>query len=186
MLRSILLLTTCAGMALSAIAAPMRHPITTDRVAAAVSVAGFRVSPDQVTLLSDVVATTDAPQLRVRSIEPSGERHAIARLECAEADQCLPFFVRLRFSPQPEAATSSASDRSSASAEPAKIQAAPIVAHRGSSMTLLLDSGHVHITLQVTSLENGTAGQQIRVADKDHHLVYTAQVVSETVARGRF
>ena len=62
--------------------------------------------------------------------------------------------------------------------------AAPVV-RRGASAMLLLDGDHVQIKIPVTCLENGTTGQTIQAADKDHHQVYTAQVVSENLLRGR-
>ena len=60
-----------------------------------------------------------------------------------------------------------------------------IVIRSGSSATLLLDGGHVHIRIPVTCLENGSTGQTIRATDKDRRRVYKAQVVANGVLQGR-
>ena len=178
--------TLGASVALPAMAATERHVVTTEQIAAAVSSAGMQVSPEQVSLLATVVASTPDPQLKVRSIEPSGQQRAIARLECADREQCLPFFVAIRLNGQHDAGSSNTDKPAAPTVIPAKMQAAAPVVRRGASAMLLLDGDHVQIKIPVTCLENGTTGQTIQAADKDHHQVYTAQVVSENLLRGRF
>lgn len=50
-------------------------------------------------------------------------------------------------------------------------------------MILLMDGNHIHIKLSVISLENGSAGQTIRVSSQDRRQVYTAQIVDGTLLR---
>jgi hypothetical protein len=80
----------------SAAAAQGRYVISTDQIAATMSRMGMQVSPQQVTLLSDVVATKVSPILKVRSIERWDDQRMMARMECENTVECLPFFYGLR------------------------------------------------------------------------------------------
>jgi len=166
------------ALALPAAGAPGRYAITAERVAAAVSNSGTQISADQVTMLANVVANVADPQLKVKSIDRAGNERAIARMECAVSRQCLPFVVALRVSAEPAAAISR-----TASFVPAR-PAAPIV-RSGEAAKLQLEGPHVHITLSVICLENGAAGQTIRVTTHDRHLSYRVRVMEDGTLEGR-
>jgi len=160
-------------------AATGHDSITKEQVAAAMSGAGMKVSADQVTLLTDVVAATPTPALKVESMERWGTDRMRVRLDCAKREDCLPFYVAVR-SMQGVAALPA----QAAAPMPAKVDPNSYVLRAGSSAILMLEGDHVHIRIPVVCLENGTPGQTIRVASKDHRLTYTAQVVDGTVLKG--
>jgi hypothetical protein len=177
--------TLCAAMALPAVAATPRYAITTDRIAAALANFGITVSPDQVTLLSSVVANTAEPQLKVRSVEPSGTQRVLARLECADNNQCLPFFVMVQLSAAAPPVPSQV-NRPVPSGDAAHPVSSALIVHSGSMVTLHLESGPVHISIPVTCLESGASGETIRAMDKSNRQVYRAQIVSKDALRGSF
>ena len=173
-----------AAMALPAAPAPGRAAITPAQIAAAITNAGVKVSAEQVTLLTEVTAASAAPGLEVQSMEPWGIRRMRVRLTCGASEQCLPFFVAVRFgnegATQPDSA---ASDRPPLAALPAATDPSSFAVRSGAKATLLLDSGHVHIRLIVVCLESGAAGQTIRVSSIDHRQTYRAKVVGDAVLR---
>jgi hypothetical protein len=184
--KSISVLILSAAMALPVAAASGRTAITTAQIAAAISASGAAVSPEQVTLLAEVVATTGNPALKVESIERWGDHRMKVRLACASNEECLPFLVAVHWNDETTAQPLLASaDRSAASASQAKAGANAVVLRAGTPAILLLDGDHLHIRLLVTCLENGAAGQTIRVSSKDHLQTYTAEVVDGTLLRGR-
>jgi hypothetical protein len=180
-----------AGVILSAIAASPafaatgRDSITKEQVAAAMSGAGLHVSPEQVMLLTDVTASTNAPALRVESMERWGDDRMRVRLDCAKQEDCLPFYVAVRW-PQADSAQTAqvGSTRPLAAIVSASPEPKSYAVRAGSPAILLLDGDHVHIRISVVCLENGVAGQTIRVASKDHQKTFTAEVVDGTVLRG--
>jgi len=185
MKRNLVILSSVMFFAAAAPAAgPSRYPISTEQIAATVNRIGMQITPAQVTLLSDVVATTTAPQLAVRSIEPWGKRRMMARLECQSRDQCLPFLVGIQTgddNPLPSGPLPMANSTVISTPSAPKSYAVKT----GSPATLELDGEHVHIRISVVALENGTLGQTVRVSVKDRHLVYVAQVVDNNIVKGK-
>jgi hypothetical protein len=174
-----------AAMASTATAAPGRAVITPEQVAAAISGAAMKVLPEQVTLLSEVIAKSNSPTLNVESIEPWGSHRMKVRLGCANQEQCLPFYVSVRFDQESGAKPSVALvDQASAMSLRLNHEPKEFVVRAGSKATLLLDGGHVHIRLSVVCLENGAAGQKIRVECKDPKQTYVAEVVEGGILRG--
>jgi hypothetical protein len=161
-----------------------QNAITTEQVVAAMSTAGLNTSAKQVVLLTDVVASTNAPTLKVESMEHWGDRGMKVRLSCAKPEECLPFFVAIRGS-QAQAVPPDVADHSSAAILRVKSDSNSFVVRAGSRETLLLDGDRVHIQLVVVCLENGAVGQNIRVASLDHKQTYTAEVSGNKVLRGR-
>ncbi|HUH61774.1 MAG TPA: hypothetical protein VLZ50_02205 [Terracidiphilus sp.] len=181
--RSILFFALCAAAALPAVAASGRYAITSGQVAAVVSNDGFPVSAGQVTLPAQIVASVPDPVLKVKSIDRTGEGRAVARVECAIAQQCLPFIATLAFDTR---LTTGPVPLSSLGRIPAlPQQPSPALVRAGTPATLLLEGTHVHITLPVVCLESGAMGQTIRARSPDHRQVYTVQVVREGVLEGR-
>lgn len=173
-----------AAMTLAAKAAG-REAITTAQVAAAIKDAGLNVAAGQVTLLSDVVAKTSAPALKVESVGPWLGNSARVRMDCVVSDECLPFVVTVRRSQSPvsEAAWVPSSQQASRRL-PVDAPKSKVMVRIGSPAVLLLDGGHVHIQLAVICLENGFVGQTIRVAGKRREQTYMAEVCSDGVLRG--
>jgi hypothetical protein len=180
----ILALIFSAVVASAATPTPGHAAITTAQIATAVFAAGMQISPEQITLLTDVVATTTSPALMVESIEPWGDHRMKVRLNCAASEQCLPFFVAIRVgqdsSSQPPMTVSDHS-------LPGNLRAATdprsFVIRSGAQAILMLDGVHVHIRIAVVCLENGAPGQTIRVASRDHKQTYMARVVDGAVLR---
>ena len=178
----IAIITCCCAAALPAVAASARYAVKAVLIAAAVSGHGVAIAPDQVTLLTNVFASVADPQLRVISIGHAGDQRTIARLECATSDQCLPFFVALHTDDN----TSAALAASIAPApEAAKTRPAETVVRSGSNATLLLEGPHVQITVPVICMQNGLAGQIIRVTSPDHLQNYVALVGADGTLKGR-
>jgi hypothetical protein len=181
--RFILILALCAAAVLPAAAESGRYAITSGQVAAAVTSDGMPVSPNQVTLPAEIVASVPDPVLKVKSIDLSGERRAQVRVECAIPRQCLPFIATLDFDTRLTTDPVPLSSRGRSSAQTQ--QPSPAVVRAGAPATLLLEGTHVHITLPVICVESGAIGQTIRARSPDHRQVYTVQVVREGVLEGQ-
>lgn len=165
-----------------------RYSISAEQVAVAVGRMGVRISPSQITVLADVVATTPAPVLRVRSLERLDADRFMVRLECVNEDSCLPFMTSIQVDKDEATKLASISSREclrcGANSVPAQ-QSGTVVIRSGSSAILELEGPHIHIRIPVICLQNGAAGQTIRATDKDHRRVYAAQVIDIGILRGR-
>jgi hypothetical protein len=182
----LLLLGIVVGVAVSGVSAlAASYPISREQVAAAVNRLGMPVAPEQVTLLADVVATTSAPRLTVRSIEPWGNQRMTARIECESSDQCLPFFVSLNTGSGASAQPVAVAQTYLTSQSPSGSSPRHFAVKSGTPATLLLDGDRVHIRLSVVCLESGAPGQTIRVTDREHKMVFHAQVVDGGLLKGR-
>lgn len=181
-LRSISIFVLSGAMAVSALSAQQRVPILTTQIAATISAAGMPVSAEQVTLLADVSATKASPALTVESIQPWGDHRMKVRMNCANSDQCLPFFVSIHTA-SPSQPAIAAGDSSSTGVPRATIDPRNVVVRAGAPATLLLDGIHVHIRIAVVCLESGAPGQTIRVASRDHRQTYVARVVDGAMLR---
>ncbi len=169
--------------ALPALAASGRYAISSEKVAGAMAAMGMQVAPAQLTLLSDPVATTSDPQLRVQSMQRWPGDKLVVRLDCASAQQCLPFFVSVRLgnsAPNQIAAVNSAR-----APEPSVRSASTMAVHAGQPATLFIEGDHVHIRVAVRCLQSGTVGQTVRAEGPDHQQTYTAQVTGMGVLKGR-
>ena len=176
-----------SALALPALAASGRYAITSDSIASAIAGMGMQVSPAQVTMLTDAVASTPAPHLSVISMQRwPGDRvpggRMMVRLQCQNPGECVPFFVAVHLSGTSRSQTDF-SELPVPAARPRTSQ--QFAVHAGASATLLLDGDHVHIRVAVTCLQNGASGQTVRAAGPDHLQMYTAQVVGDGLLRGR-
>jgi hypothetical protein len=182
-MRVILLAIAVLWSVFPAWPATRQFAVTTTRIAEALSKAGVDVTPDRVSLLADVLSTTPSPALKVRSVEKNANQQIIARMECEDSQECLPFFVGVKAVPgEPLTQPATANPRSIATSYPAF---SSFVLRTGSTATLQLDGEHIHITIPVICLENGAVGQSIRVTDKSRKLVYRAEVVDGGLVKGR-
>lgn len=177
-------LIVAVALGLPAAVASAQNAIATKQIAAALSSVGMNATPEQIILLSNVVATTSSPALKVESAELWSDHRVKVRLSCVKSEECLPFFVAVRGS-QSEAGSPVNADASPAAILPAKPGANSFAVQVGVRATLLLEGGHVHIQLPVVCLENGAIGQTIRVTSLDHKLTYMAQVDGNKTLRGR-
>jgi len=175
--RNILLTVVCAAAALPAPAAPPQYHLTAEQVAAAVRRSGVQVESEKVSLLADVVASVPQPALKVTSIAPAGSDRAMARVECADSTQCLPFFVALQLG------AGAFGSAALPGGQPPKSSATLV--RTGERATLLLEGAHVQITLPVICLENGALGQTIQLSSPDRRQFYSAQVAGDRLLRGR-
>ncbi|MGD0481739.1 MAG: flagella basal body P-ring formation protein FlgA [Terracidiphilus sp.] len=182
-IKPILLSIGLAGAVLPVMAAaPGYYPISTGNVAATISASGMAVAPEQITFLTEVVATRPAPALKLRSVEKIGSDRLSARMECIQNDECLPFFVAIQTGRESEEQSAAIGTRYSLTGITPRAAA---VVRAGTTVNLFLDGEHIHIRIPVKCLESGAPGQAIRVEDKSHRLVYTAQVVDGSAVRGR-
>jgi len=172
--------------ALPAGAASVHQPITSAQIAAAVNRFGIPIAPQQVVLLANVVATTANPELRVESVQRWDDQKMMVRLSCAQAGQCIPFFVGLRVNRDAQDQAMAASNAAVSlvrASQPAMVRTPAVRA--GMPATLFLEGDHVHIRLSVICLQNGTPGQTIRATDKSRRMVYTAEVADNGILKGR-
>ena len=151
-----------------------RTEITAEQVAAVLNQRGMPVSVQQLTLLSDVFANTANPDLIVKSVERLDDRRSAVRLECASQQQCLPFVVTVLREQGPLEIPDTATG----------IRQKAVAVHDGSMATLHLDGAHVHITLTVICLDNGSIGQTIRAASIDRRKVYMVRVLDNQLLEG--
>lgn len=172
-----------AVTALPAIAAGT-YPISAGQVAAEINRMGMPVRPGQITMLADVTSATQSPALKVQSIQPQDGGEVLVRLECERAGQCLPFFVRVRTSSNSAIVNNASGPAREAMPWGTPSAQSPLL-RSGATATLLLEGDHVHITIPVISLQNGVPGQTIRVTSADRHRTYYAQVVNDTLVKGR-
>jgi Chaperone for flagella basal body P-ring formation len=182
-------LVLAAAAVLPAAAASGRNSITTEQVSAAMARAGMQVSAKQVELLSDVVAATPSPTLKIRSMEPWGDNRMMVRFDCGTPDECVPFFVAVRLVPVNAPSDAGGNDahpsgsRHSTSNTSTSVVATIPDIRSGSTATLIIEGGHVHIKIPVVTMENGSIGQTIRVSSRDRKQSYTAEVIDGTLLR---
>jgi hypothetical protein len=172
---TMVLAVNVAAAVCAAATAPGRSEITTEDVASALRKAGLPVSAPQVSLLSDISASSQNPALTVESIGQWNDGGIRARVACTQRTQCLPFFVSVR----------GVEKQAEAVKEPAqgKAPARDVVIRSGATATLLIDSQRVHISVPVVSLESGAVGQTIRVTERESRKIYRAQVIDGTKLR---
>jgi hypothetical protein len=172
------------GLGFPAAAVATENAITAEQVALALSSAGLNTSAKQVVLLTDVVASTNAPALKIESMAQWSDREIKVRLSCVKPGECLPFFVAIRGS-QTQVVLPTVAERSSSAILRAKSDPSSFVVRSGSRGTLLLEGGHVHIQISVVCLANGAVGQTIPVTSLDHKQTYMAEVSGNQVLRGK-
>jgi len=182
-MRMILIVTAVLWSVFPAWPASRQFAVTTTEIAQALNKAGVEVSPDHVSLLSEVLSTTPEPLLKVRSIEKSANLQLVARMECQNSQECVPFLVGVKQEPEQSSALLSAANlRPAVAAYPAM---STFVLRTGVTATLQLDGEHIHITIPVICMENGAVGQSIRVTDRSRRVVYRANVVNGGLLKGR-
>jgi hypothetical protein len=171
-----------------------RFELTVGQVVQALSDNGIRTADQQVSLLAKVVATEPNPALDVLSVEPLGgrsfgasaETRSRVRMACHVPGKCLQFYAIVKW---PEGVSTHGAGSSNSSVAPGSqiLKRSGVFTMRsGANATLVMDDDRAHIRVSVVSLENGMAGQKIRVASPDHKQVYVAEVVSANLLKGSF
>ena len=175
-------------LSLPAAATTGRDAITPEQIAAAISTAGVAITGKQVTLLTEVFARTRAPALEVKSMDPIDSHRMKVRLECANVEECVSFYViayrDVEGAAQPYPARPVQAPGSNATAI-SRTERSTFDLRAGSSATLLLEGDHMSIQLPVICLENGVIGKTIRVASIDHRQTYTARIFDGRLLRGK-
>jgi hypothetical protein len=174
-----------AALGIPAKAASGRELITAGQIASAIGNAGLPVSASQITLLTDVVAKSNAPALRVLSVGAWEANSSRVRLACVISEECLPFVVTVRRGQIDRSKGAVLASNPQPSQHPSvETSKSKVVVRSGSPAVLLLEGGHVHIQLAVICLENGIVGQTIRVAGRERDHTYLAEVCSDGLLRG--
>ena len=173
------------GIASRALAA--NFPITAEQVSAATARSGLHATAAQITLPGSIVSTTKTPVLRVESIQRMADHSMAVRMECGDASECLPFYVKIQLGENGEKAAvpNSMGQPHLVETEPRFSQKAPLI-RAGEQVTLELDGEHVRICVPVISIENGRLGEKIRVRGATNHQIYRAEVTDPATLKGRF
>jgi len=171
-----------------------RFTLTVQQIAQTLSEKGVQTSDQQVSMLAKVVATEPNPVLDVLSVELLDDRSAGQAVEsrfrvkmaCHLSGRCLPFYAVVRW---PQKAADSAANSSGVFRPFGDLvlkQNGAFTIRSGAHATLVMDEERAHIEVAVISLENGMAGQKIRVASPNHKQVYVAEVVSANLLKRSF
>jgi hypothetical protein len=171
-----------------------RFALTVQQIAQTLSEKGIQTSDQQVTILAKVVATDPNPALDVLSVELLDDRSAgqvaearfRVKMTCHLSSRCLPFYAVVRW---PVGADEHTGNPSGGIRLPGNLilkQNDSFTIRSGAHATLVMDDERAHIEVAVISLEDGMAGQKIRVASPNHKQVYVAEVVSANLLKRRF
>jgi hypothetical protein len=157
---------------------PSRSAITPQRVANAMSDAGWKVSPGQVKLLSQVTTSRDT-WLQVVQVKHWQGNQLKVELRCHEPRSCLPFYVLVNEGGKADKAGLTADAGADTDGKQAALEMPvekPLI-RSGDPATLKFADKGLSITMPVICLENGQRGQRIRVASADHKRFYKAEIV---------
>jgi Chaperone for flagella basal body P-ring formation len=165
---------------------PQGPALTGNRVLFALTVAHVPVRSAEVEFLAPIVLAHPRATLKLASLERREPDSAVAKISCAAAGECLPFFVIVHWSDLAErdAALGRAHKATPAGTTAAATLAEPILVRAGQPATLFLDNPKMHIATPIICLQNGKQGQQIRVSSLDHKRIILAEVVDLGVLRG--
>lgn len=167
-----------------------RYRIAEADIVAELRAIGLNVGLSQVHLPAYISSAIEAPKLGIITAEPIGTNQARLELSCSKASECLPFFATVDVK---EPDIFSAEIRLKTREGPANRQptlrngATPANEARlkvGSLATLEIRDSHIHIRLQVLTIDSGAIGQQVRVSTLDRKKVFRATVTGEDTVTG--
>ncbi len=175
------LLLGASAMGLPASAAgPVRYPIHADQVARAVFAAHPELAGDLIDLPESAAARESEPVLEAGPVERWGgtaSATAHVRMRCQGEGACLPFYASVHL-PDAQAVAAPAVARREQTAHTEEL-------HSGERVSMVIDSGLLHLRIPVTCLGSGAVGSVIRVAGPSRSKVYEASVVDGNTVRGR-
>ena len=119
------------------------------------------------------------PRLELRRVEADGSNVQV-RMSCSRVSECLPFYVRLKFSNGAQARVFIAAHGTVTRDEIRDLG----VVHAGATVELGMKSGPVHMRFRVRCLQTGRVGDWIRVSDPQTRRLYRARVVSSETVEG--
>lgn len=162
-----------------------RLPVSSQRVAEALTAAGVSATPTQVRFLSPVSTSRDSG-LEVVSVAHWGSTLK-AELRCHDHSACLPFYVLLNGNSQtadalPKASSAQAGNSQAVGAA-VPIPAQEILMRDGDRATLVFENAAIRITLPVICLQSGNRGQKIRVVSADHKRFFTGEILEPGLLR---
>jgi hypothetical protein len=151
----------------------------------------------QVKLAAAVTSSSADTRLEIKSVTLISPREMRLRIVCSDVSECLPFFAlatypesidtaKLPLQLADKAAGVEQAVHDAKKVETSASAASTPVMRSGSPATLDLDSNKVHVSIAVVCLESGAAGDKVRVATRDHKLVYVAEVVNSKLLKGTF
>lgn len=157
---------------------PNRIAITPQRVANAMSDAGWKVTAGQVKLLSQVTTTQDTWLQVVQVTHWQGDKLKV-ELRCHDPRACLPFYVLINEGAMADKAGLRSDVNADAGGKhsPVEMPTEKPLIRSGDPATLKFADKGLSISMPVICLENGQRGQRIRVASADHKRFYKAEIV---------
>jgi hypothetical protein len=166
-----------------------RVAVSAEEIAQTLSAQGIRIADDQVSLLANVVATESHPQLDILSVAPFGgrtstkhaEAQSLVKLGCRRPGTCLPFYVVVK-----EDEGNSVSGAPGTPVALLKLRAGKnlaITMRSGTHAVLQMDDNRSHVQIAVISLQDGSAGDRIRVASPDRKQIFTAEVIGANLLK---
>lgn len=165
---------------------PEAVPLDSQQIAAVLAQNGIRVAEGQVELLTEIRATRADPAMEVMAVEPWQQASAKIRLRCRQREECLPFYVLVRWTSRRESETALGQWAVSEphSTLPRGSQHGPWLVRNGERATLILEGEHSRVQLPVVCLANASAGTRIRVSSTDRKRIYVAEVVGNQLLKG--
>lgn len=166
---------------MAAMASPptQRFAISMSQIADALASAGLTVNVAQVEFLSEVNTVSDHAPLQVVSTANRAVGIAIVKLRCHDNHECLPFYVLVHASK-----TVSLAQPASERIPLVEDTSFPRVVRGGDPATLILENADFRIRMSVICLQNGSRGQKIRVASRDHRRFFEGEVVGTGMLKG--
>jgi hypothetical protein len=189
----VLLMATMAIPGLGRAQSQSRFRLTPQQVASVLTEKGIATT-GEISLPATVVANVPSPVLDVVSIEPIAKgqpaQYASARfsvrLACRQPGACLPFYATVTMAEPTLSAAANPSSQARAAGKMMLNEKSDITMPAGTHATLVMDDHRSHIELEVISLENGMAGDRIRVAGPNRKQIYVGEVVNGNLLRGTF
>ena len=158
-----------------------RIAISREHVASAMAEAGWKVSPEQVKLLSQISFAARDTWLQVVRVTHWQENKLKVELRCHDPRACLPFYVLINQvgtadKPGQTQSTDAEAHSGERHREPQITVEKPLM-RSGDPATLTFRDKGLSITMPVICLQSGSQGQMIRVASADHKRFYKAEIV---------
>jgi len=139
---------------------------------------------DQDLRWSGGVASEEDPALQVEEMRIDQARQILAvRLRCRQRELCGSFLAAVEVTAAPPAG---GRGRVEPRAERETGAGGRPLTRAGQASMLILSGGGVRLTIAVTCLQAGFAGQQVRVMDTTHHRVLMAEVHADGSLVARF